>query len=396
MSLGRLLLGLICSFTVLGSSAQVRTGGGGSAPSGPRVPSTTAPSPTSQAVFIHGKVILEGSAAPAESVAIESVCNGAVRRQAYTDLKGNFEFQLGQNSTDRDATESGRDVFTNSGNRGPTQGMGSEFGINLPGKPGNTDSTRPELLGCELRASLAGFKTSSVPLRPDGSSWVLEVGTIVLTRMENIPGATISLTTMSAPPDARRAYEKGQRAVASGKFDDAERDLQKAVGQYPEFAAAWSLLGEVYRQQKKYDSAKQAYSQAIDADSQFLNPYYGMAILAVHESNWNEALKFTDDLLKLNPSVFPLAWLYNAAANYYLGNLDTAEKNARKFEQLDPQHHDLDSKLLLSNIMLGKHDYEAAAKALEEYLALAPNAPNTAQVKAQLHELNQRRAAADR
>ena len=396
MSLSRLAVALICSFTVLGACAQVRTGGGGSAPSTTRVPSTTTTNPTRQAVFIHGKVILEGSGAPAERVAIESVCNGAVRRQAYTDLKGNFEFQLGQNSTSRDATESGRDVFNNSGNRGPTQGQGSEFGISMPGPSGNADSIRPELLGCELRASLAGFKTSSVLLRPDGSSWVLEVGTIVLSRMGNMPGATISLTTMSAPPEARKAFEKGQQAVASQKFNDAERELQKAVGQYPEFAAAWSLLGEVYRQQKKFDSAKQAYSQAIAADPQFLNPYYGMAILAVHESNWNVALKFTDDLLKLNSSAYPLAHLYNAAANYYLGSLDTAEKSARKFEELDPQHHNLDSKLLLSNILLGKHDYEGAAKALEEYLILAPNAPNTAEVKAQLRELNQRRVAADR
>ena len=397
MSLSRLLLGLICGFTVLAAGAQVRTGGGGSVPSTTRVPSTTAPSPTRQAVFIHGKVVLAGTGAPAQSVAIESVCYGAVRRQAYTDLKGNFEFQLGQNSTDRDATESGRDVFTNSGNRGPTSGQGSDFGISMPGPTGNAaDSTRPELLGCELRASLAGFKTTSVLLRPDGSSWVLEVGTIVLSRLENMPGATISLTTMSAPPDARKAYEKGQQAVTSKKFDDAERQLQKAVGQYPNFAAAWSMLGEVYRQQKKFDSAKEAYSKAIAADPQFLNPYDGMAILAVHETNWNEALKFTDNLLTLNPSAFPLAYMYNAAANYYLGNLDTAEKSARKFEELDPQHHNPDSKLLLSNIMLGKHDYEAAAKALEEYLTLVPNAPNSAEVKAQLRELNQRRVAADR
>jgi tetratricopeptide (TPR) repeat protein len=370
--------------------AQVRSGGGGgSIPAAPRTPTTSSPNTANtRSVFVRGKVALQDGLALTEPVAIERVCNGAVRREGYTDFKGNFEFQLGQGTVDRDATESGRDVFQNSGNRGPTQGPGSDYGMGMPSNPKTGDATRTELLGCELRASLAGFRTNSVSLRPDGSSWSLNVGVIVLTRMETMPGAIISLTTMSAPPDARNAYEKGQKDVARGKFSDAEKELSKAVSVYPDFAAAWSMLGEVRRQQDNLAVAKEAYLRAISADPQFVSPYFGMAIVAVHEKNWSDVLKYSGEALKLNPALFPLANMYNGAANYYLGNLDAAEQSVRRFQTMDTDHHNPDSALLLSNILLAKHDYAGAGKALEEYLKLVPNAPNAAEIKKQLKDLN--------
>jgi hypothetical protein len=71
---------------------------------------------------VRGKVALQGGVAITEPVAIERVCNGAVRREGYTDFKGNFEFQLGQGTEGRDATESGRDVFQNSWQSGTNPG----------------------------------------------------------------------------------------------------------------------------------------------------------------------------------------------------------------------------------------------------------------------------------
>jgi tetratricopeptide (TPR) repeat protein len=380
---------LSCFLFTFAAFAQVRPGGTGSTPSAPRTPTTSSPNTTdTRSVFVRGKVALQGGLALTEPVAIERVCNGTVRREGYTDFKGNFEFQLGQGTVDRDATESGRDVFQNSGNRGPTQGPGSDYGISMPSNARNGDSTRTELLGCELRASLPGFRTSSVSLRPDGSSWSLNVGVIVLTRLDTVPGATISLTTMAAPSEARNAYEKGQQEISRGKFSEAEKELTKAVSIYPDFAAAWSMLGEVRRQQDKPATAKEAYLRAISADPQFVSPYFGMAIVAVHEKSWTDVIKYSGEALRLNSSLFPLASMYNGAANYYLGNFDAAEESIRRFEKLDTDHHNPESALLLSNILLAKHDYSGAGKALEAYLKIVPNAPNAAEIKKQLKDLN--------
>jgi tetratricopeptide (TPR) repeat protein len=386
-------LSLSCILFACAAFAQVRPGGG-STPSAPRLPTTSIPNtPQSQAVIVRGKVTLQGGVPLTEPVAIERVCNGAVRREGYTDFKGNFEFQLGQGSEGRDATESGRDVFQNSGNRGPTQGPGADYGMAVPTNARNGDSIRTELLGCELRAVLPGFRTTSVMLRPDGSSWSLNVGVIVLSQMETVPGATISLTTLAAPADARNAYEKGQKNIARGKLSDGEKELNKAVGIYPDFAAAWSMLGEVRRQQANSSSAKEAYLRAISADPQFVSPYFGMAIVAIHEKNWAEVLKYSGETLRLNASLYPLAHMYNGAANYYLGNFEAAEKSVRTFEKLDKDHHNPDSSLLLSNILLAEHDYAAAGSALEAYLKLVPNASNASEIKKQLKDLNDMKLA---
>ena len=369
------------------TSAQTRTGGGGSTSSRP--PATSAPptSPVPQGLFVHGKVVLANGLKLTEPVAIERVCTGAVRREGYSDFKGSFEIQLGNGDTARDASESGRDVFQNSGNRGPTQGMDSDFGISNPNTSRSPDVTHPELLGCELRAALPGFTSTSVTLRVDGSSWDLNVGTIVLTRMENVEGATISLTSMSAPPDAQHAFEKAEKAVEAKKYTEAEKELSKAVGLYPTYAAAWSMLGEVHRSQNKLDAAREEYNRAITADPQFVNPYFGLAVLAVHEKNWEDTVKYTTQVAKLNPAAFPLALMYNGAANFYLGHLDAAEESAKRFRQMDANHLHPDSALLLSNILLAKHDYDGAAQQLEEYLKLVPNAANAAEVRNQLEQL---------
>lgn len=366
--------------------AQVRPGPGGSTPR-PSVSSASPTSPVPQGLFVHGNVALANGVKLTEPVAIERVCNGAVRKEGYTDFKGNFEIQLGQGDGSRDAAESGRDVFQNSGNRGPTQGMGSDLGISNPNTSRSPDVTHSELLGCELRASLPGFTSTTAMLRVDGSSWDLNVGTIVLKRMENVKGDTVSLTSMSAPPDAKRAYEKAEKAAAAHKYAEAEKELSKAVSLYPMYAAAWSMLGEVHRNQNKLDSAREEYNRAIAADPRFVSPYFGLAILAVHEKNWEDTVKYTNQVAELNPTAFPLIFMYNGAANFYLGRLDAAEESARRFKQLDTGHQHADSTLLLSNILAAKRDYEGAAQQLEEYLNLVPNAANAGEVKSQLEQL---------
>jgi TolA-binding protein len=323
-----------------------------------------------------------------EPIAIERVCNGAVRREGYTDFKGGFEFQLGQESVERDASESGRDVFQNSGNRGPTTGPDSQYGMSMPNNPRNSDATRPELFGCELRASLAGFKTTSVLLRPDGSTFSLDVGSIVITPMDNVSGSTISMTSLAAPAEARQAYEKGEKALNRNKFPEAERELKKALAAYPDYAAAWSMLGEVHRHNSDLAAAREDYLKAATLDPKFVNPYYGMAIISVHEKNWPDVVKYTDQVAKLNPVAYPMASMYNAAANYYMGNIKVAEESILAFQKSGSGQQNPDSYLLLSNILLAKHDYDGAAKALDEYLKIAPNAANAAAIKKQIKDLN--------
>jgi hypothetical protein len=73
-----------------------------------------------------------------------------------------------------------------------------------------------DLIGCEIRAALPGFRSDLVNLIGRRSFDNPDVGTIVLHRLGNVEGTTISVTSLRAPKDARKAFEKGTEARFQG------------------------------------------------------------------------------------------------------------------------------------------------------------------------------------
>jgi tetratricopeptide (TPR) repeat protein len=373
---------LICSVSFYAPARAQRAGtvNRPSVPGVPRPNANTQSTPT-QMFFLSGLVVLESGAPPPEPVGIERTCAGASKLEGYTDFKGKFSIQLGQSQESMDASETGNTA----GNGG---GIGLGFGANLPANR-TADGQRRALLGCQVRAVLAGYQSTSASLVPEGNNWELQVGTIILKRMGDAPGATISLTTMAAPEGAKREYQKAWKEVTEKKFEEALKHLSKAVEQYPQFAAAWSLSGDVNRGINHPDRANEDYNRAIAADPQFVNPYFGLASMALQAKNWEETVKLTEQVARLNGAAFPLSYMYNAAANFYLQRLDMAEQSARKFATLDTDHHYPMACLLLADILAGKHNYAAAAQELNQYLRLAPNASNSEIVRARQKQYQQ-------
>lgn len=355
-------------FILLHAAVAQKRGNSGpprNTPSIPRTPSN--PNESLQPLFIAGHVIIEGGARLPEPVAIERVCNGMSRREGYTDFKGQFQLQIGQNVGFQDASESD-----------------SRFPPG-PGLPVPQSSTRQslDLQGCELRAVLAGFQSSTVRLQPNlGDSFQLDVGTIVLKRLGNVQGSSISATSMSAPKDARKAFEKGSKEFFADKLPQAQKELEKAVRIYPRFAEAWSRLGDVEHREQNLTAAHEAYEQALKADPRFVNPLFGLALLAITEKNWQQAAQLTAQLTSLNPYAFPAAGFYNAAANYNLGNYQAAEDSAKKFKAGDTQHLHPEVSLLLSNLLAQKRDFAGAAQQIRDYLVIVPNPPNANELEA--------------
>ena len=364
----------ICTWFVIvwaGSVASAQRGGGSTGSTGtpsrstPSTRTPTLPDASARPIFVSGKVMLQGGGTLPEPVPIERVCNGTVRREGYADRRGQFEFQLGLNLTFQDASENDSRI--------PPVSQSRSANIN--------GMRLTEMNGCELRAVLAGYQSSTVILRSiGGDTWQYEVGTIFLKRIGSAPGTTISVTSMAAPKDAMRAFEKAQKIKAE-KPVEAEKELNKAVKIYPQFAAAWTLLGDLHREHNDFDTARKDYAQAIAADPQFVNPSYGLAIIAAQEKRWDEAIRLTEQVIKMNSAAYPLAYFLNAAANYNSQKFVTAEESAKKFKALDTQHNRPDICLLLSYLYSGRQDYAAAAREIREYLVLAPNSPDAESLK---------------
>ena len=190
-----------------------------------------------------------------------------------------------------------------------------------------------DLSGCELRAVLAGFRSDVVNLSGRRLFDNPDVGTIVLHRMANVEGTTISATTLMAPKDARKAYDKAREAARKGKTNDAERELDKAVAAYPQFAEAWSSLGVIHEENREMADARRCFSQALAADPKLVTPYLHLARFSLADKNWQEVAATTDRLIKLDPYDFPEAYFYNAVADYNLRKYDAgARQRARGAE----------------------------------------------------------------
>src|SRR5713226_6496584 len=100
---------------------------------------------TTMPIFITGKIVMaDGSPVP-YNVPIKKLCGSDQRTVAYTDLKGHFNIQSGQNqSILPDASDSSYEPLGRS-SRGNNNNA-------FPGSGGNSMS----LMGCELRADVAG------------------------------------------------------------------------------------------------------------------------------------------------------------------------------------------------------------------------------------------------
>jgi tetratricopeptide (TPR) repeat protein len=340
-------------------------------------------------IFLSGKVMLDDGTPPPDAVTIERVCNGNPRAEAYTDSKGRFSFQLGQSQgilQDASMSSAGDGRF-GGGGYGSTNGpLGTNQSTGGFGGSGGGMSQR-DLMGCEIRASLPGFRSDSVNLGGRRMFDNPDVGTIILHRLANVEGVTISAISLQAPKDAKKAFDKGREFLKKKKEPEAAKEFEKAVEIYPKYSTAWFELGRLKEHQSDADGALKAYSQALAADPKYLNPYRQLAGMYVKDQKWKDVADTTSRLIKLDPVDFPDAYFYNSVANYYLKNYDEAEKSVREAQKLDNQNRMPKSNQLLGVILAEKQDYAGAAEQIKKYLTFLPAGQEAENAKKQLMEL---------
>ena len=365
-------------------------------PSMGRFPNQTQPYPGTgdiqRPVFLSGRVLFDDGTKPSRDIVIQRVCVGNPHAEAYTDSKGHFSFQVGQNQmmmTDA-STDMGQPDLGGSG-RMRSRSNGNVFGSN-----GQRVVTDRDLQGCELRASYPGYRSDSINLTMHKTMDNPDVGVIVLHRLANVQGTTISMTTALAPKKAAKAYEKGMQLAAKGKMEDSEKHFEEAVAEYPKYAVAWYELGRLQLARNSFEEAKKSFTAALDADPKYVSPYDRLAYMAVQKGDWKEAADWSKKALSLNAVEFPTSWLYNAYASYNLKDLKTALASSQQALKMDVNHKFPQLESLVGQIYIDQGNYPVAADHLREYLKLQPDAQNAAAVKEQLTKLEQAASAAQK
>jgi tetratricopeptide (TPR) repeat protein len=350
-------------------------------------------------VFLYGRVVMDDGSPPPAGIAIKRVCSGTPRTLGYTSAKGQFSISIGGGQQQPglfDASEGfpGRDGFDSG-----VPGIAGQSGV---GAMSSSAAFSATMAGCELIAELAGFRSDRLSLAARSALDNPDVGIIVLHRIAGVEGTSVSATSLNAPKDARKAWEKGNQILrsaesgppnsASGKdskLADAEKNFQSAVTVYPKFANAWNDLGRTRLLRRDAAGAKEAFLKALEADSKLVEPNIALGEDAIRAQDWQTAAKYLGRALQLDSVDYPRVWFEDAVANYNSQNSDRAEKDLREALKLplsakvDPRANEL-----LGFILIDKRDYPGAKDALNTYLRLLPAAPDAADIKSKISAID--------
>jgi tetratricopeptide (TPR) repeat protein len=332
--------------------------GRGSRGSGTPPGTTTTPQPGMNpasslpiTAFLSGKVALDDGSELSDPASIQLICHGQRHVAGYTDIHGSFSFQFGDpaSSAQGDASDASATMLTRSASAQDERNWRD----------------------CEVQASLAGYSSPTVELASRMNTLEsVNLGTITLHRLEHVEGTSVSVTSLLAPKPAKKALEKAREAEKKGKWDQAQKSLEKAVQIYAKYAVAWSELGRVQMHQNDAAGAQKSFEKSVAADAKYVNGYDGLAQLAYRASQWPEVVEVTDKLLALNPINFPSAYFYNGVANYSLHNFDAAERNTRKGVSVDAGHQVPKLQYLLGMVLIQKREYPEASEQMQQYLNL--------------------------
>lgn len=368
---------LLCFFLICGSGLEATSGFGPSLSSGagfqpqPKRDGKRGLKPLGKPLILSGNVVLEDDNPPLESVSVELLCNSQVRSQTYTAADGTFHFQVGGDPSTIARTL--RRKLT-----GGQYGITAFTHFEVNRKSVNMSS-------CEIEVRLGGFEADSLRLGNRAVSDSPNVGTILVKRRSDVEGVMLSLNTLDAPRSAIKSYRKAQRELKGrkGGYRQATKELDKAIGQYPKFSAAWQMLGEMRLSKKDREGAREAFSKALNQDPQYIPPYLSLAALDFRNNHWEEVNQLTLKVFQLDSETIE-AYYYHGVANYYLGELEIAKKSALKVSRSREAESYPLIRYLMGSIHVQEGNFNQAASEYRLLLQLQPDFPFARQLRRQL------------
>lgn len=320
---------------------------------------------------ISGEVFFEDGTRPKQPVLVELLCTGITRRQTYTQ-QGFFSLEFGR-PTPIEVRDAGMEGMIR--RREFSQGRRDSLDGRVIRAYSEKVQNNLDLAGCELRAVLEGFQSDTIPLSRRRALDNPYVGEIILRHRSKTKGTFVSLNTARASEKARKAYHKGQKELVGKKTDypKAAQEFGKAVQEFPEFSAAWYLLGKVHLNLQDERRAQEAFERAIAVEPEFIQPYLALAQIQFSKNRWKEVNTLSRKVIELNPDTIQAHYLCSVA-NYSLGQLDSAEKSARTVVDSPKALEFPQARFILGGI-LSQKNLIAAAVEFNRFLDLESEGP---------------------
>lgn len=223
-----------------------------------------------------------------------------------------------------------------------------------------------------LIVNAEGFETYREPLDlaegPD--TYDITISLAASNKMAAPKAEPPALSDAQAPKDARREYERAQKAIQSRKYGQAQKNLEAAVEQYACYARAQTKLGMVLSQQKDYKDAETAFRKSISCDPGYLDAYLELGQLLNAEKRYDEAVPVLEQGARQAPAFWQ--FYYEAGtAQYGLKHYDAAEQQFGKAKSMttDPPP-EISAKL--ADVYLRENAFQKAYASMQDYLKADP------------------------
>ena len=196
--------------------------------------------------------------------------------------------------------------------------------------------------------------------------------------------ATVSAVDLGIPARARKEFDKANARLAKQDFEQALRNLNKAIAIHPTYALAYNNLGVIYARLGNAERAREALQRAISFNDHLALAYLNLGRIDIAAGDFSSA----ENALS-RASVFdrtdPVTYLLLAYVEFMDRRWDEAVATSRKahtFEQHDAFVHRVAARAFEQ-----KNQPAQASEELEQFLEEEPIGPHADAARKELEML---------
>jgi hypothetical protein len=246
-----------------------------------------------------------------------------------------------------------------------------------------------------VRASCQGYEPGEAQIDLRNSDGTLQSVDIALMPRRHeqggAPNGIVSASTLKAPDNARKEFERGSRLLNEKK--DLARSIaafHRAIELYPGYADAYFLMGTAQMQTSAASDAEVSFRKAIALNGHMTAPYYPLALLLFGQHRYAEEKELLLTAEKLDGTDW--RWPFELArCDAQQGQWESAQRYsvvANERASAPAKVH-----LLLADIYANSDKPREAVAELELFAKLDPKSSYMERVREVLPILRQRAAA---
>src|SRR5215470_7715160 len=150
------------------------------------------------------------------------------------------------------------------------------------------------------------------------------------------PGGSIPASRLNIPASARKAYERGGKAMKEKRWQESGAQFEIAIREYPQFDLAYNYLGVVQMQLNQTEAAQASFSKAVEINPDYAEAYRNLAHISFAQRKYEETDMLLTKSLENDPQN---VWALATAANVELitHKFDEAIAHARAAHSISHQ-----------------------------------------------------------